>query len=184
MNSDGSDQRRLTQRPGNEAAPDWSPDGRAIVFTAGPDGPRIGNSADGPYRDVYVMNADGSGQRNLTHTIAGDTYMSWSPDGRRLAFYDDDAIYVVGADRSGLRRLTQNVPFGGAIWSPDGRKIAFIRLRHPKKIQPGTGAPPPPTWPAADLHVMNADGSGQRNLTRTPTASDGWAATWARSQGT
>ena len=230
MNADGSDQRNLTRKPGDEAGPDWSPDGRAIVFTAVPDGPRIGNSADGPNRDVYVMNADGSEQRDLTHTpdagdvdaawspdgrniafiqdngppwrvrvlvmnadgsgkralthkIAGDTYISWSPDGRRIAFFDDGAIYVVNADRNGLRRLARNVVFAGASWSPDGRKIAFIRLRHPKKTRPATGEPPPPAWPAADLYVMNADGSGQRNLTHTPTASDGWAATWARSQG-
>jgi Tol biopolymer transport system component len=232
MNADGSDQRNLTRRPGEEGGPKWSPDGRAIVFTAVPDGqPReVGGavSAGGPYRDVYVMNADGSGQRNLTHTwdaaeldtnwspdgrkivfgqydgppwgvrifvmdadgsgkralthkIGGDTFVSLSPDGQRIAFWEDDAINVVDSDGSGVRRLARHVAFAGSSWSPDGRKLAFIRLRHPKTVRPATGTPPPPTWPAADLYVTNADGSRQRNLTRTPTASDGWEATWTRS---
>ena len=74
------------------------------------------------------------------------------------------------------------VAFVAPGWSPDGRKLTFIRLNHTKKLRPATGTPPRPRWPASDLWVMNADGSGQRNLTRTPYASDGWGATWSRSQ--
>jgi Tol biopolymer transport system component len=219
MNADGSDQQNLTPKPGNRGEPRWSPDGRAILFTAVPPGqPR---SASGwPYSDVYVMNADGSGQRNLTHTPAageGDPAWSpdgqhiaftrlagppgevrivvmnadgsakhavtptlahpgdraptavWAPDGQRIAFWDDFAIYVVNADGSGLRRLTRNA-FEGPNWSPDGRKLIFVRARHQKSR---------PHWQGGDLWVMNADGTGQRNLTRTQRG-DGHAATWAR----
>jgi TolB protein len=231
MNADGSDQRNLTRKPGNEVAPAWSPDGRAIVFSAVPPGQPLwvdgSRSASGPYRDVYVMNADGSDQRNLTHTqeaeewaggwspdgrtiafaahdwqsnrifvinadgsgkraltheLTPETSMSWSPDGEKIAFFDA-GISVVNTDGTGLRRLARNVSFqGGPSWSPDGQKLIFVRLRHPRNPRPATGEPPPPSPPpAADLWVMNADGSGQRNLTRTPTASDGWGATWAPS---
>jgi Tol biopolymer transport system component len=229
MNADGSDQRNLTRKPGNEVDPAWSPDGRAIVFSAVPPGQPLwvggSRSASGPYRDVYVMNADGSGQRNLTHTTEAEeygawspdsrtiafsandgrstrifvvnadgtgkraltraspeTFLSWSPDGRKIAFFDG-ALSVVNADGSGLRHLARNVAFptDNETWSSDGRKLIFVRLRHPSNPSPATGEPPPPSpLPAADLWVMNADGSGQGNLTRTPTTSDGWGATWAR----
>jgi TolB protein len=232
MNADGSDQRNLTRRPGNEVAPAWSPDGRAIVFSAVPPGQPLwvggSSSASGPYRDVYVMNADGSHQRNLTHTteaeewasgwsadgrtiafsandgqsnrifvinadgngkraltkrITPETFMSWSPDGRKIAFVDA-GISVVNSDGSELRRLASNVAFHAPSWSPDGRKLIFVRLRHAWNPRPATGEPPPPALPpAADLWVMNVDGSGQRNLTRTPRASDGWGATWSSSSG-
>jgi TolB protein len=230
MNADGSDQRSLTRKPGNEVDPAWSPDSRAIVFTAVPPGQPLwvggSRSASGPYRDVYVVNADGSNQRNLTHTREAEEYaaayapdgrtiafaaydgsstrtfvinadgsgkraltpditetsVSWSPDGRKIAFFDA-GISVVNTDGSGLRRLARNVAFFDQSWSPDGHKLIFVRLSHPKKMRPATGEPPSPSPPpAADLWVMNADGSGQRNLTRTPTTSDGWAATWARSK--
>jgi TolB protein len=225
MKADGSDQQNLTQRPGNQGGPRWSPDGRAILFTAVPLAqPR--SPTLWPHRgDVYVINADGSGQRNLTHTRksgefdpswspdgriafsrqfgggvrilvmnadgggkravtpkfarSGDRGITgiWSPDGRRIAFDEDDAIYVINTDGSGLRRLAQNASVGD--WSPDGRKIIFARRSYPQKSRPATAAQAA-RWAASDLWVMNADGSGQRNLTRTPTASDGGGATWAR----
>jgi TolB protein len=230
MNADGSDQRNLTRKPGNEVDPVWSPDGRAILFSAVPPGQPLwvggSRSASGPYRDVYVMNADGSDQRNLTHTTEAEDYaaayapdgrtiafaaydvsstrifvinadgsgkraltpeitetsIAWSPDGRKIAFFDA-GISVVNADGSGLHRLAQNVAFFDVSWSPDGRKITFVRLRHPMNPGPATGEPPPPSPPpAADLWVMNTDGTGQRNLTRTPTTSDGWSASWTRSK--
>ena len=91
---------------------------------------------------------------------------AWSPDGRRIALWDHDAIYVVNADGSGLRRLAQNA-FTFDSWSPDGQKLIFFRgARSPQ-------APPPRQGPG--LWVINADGSGERHLTR-----DGYAATWAR----
>ena len=67
--------------------------------------------------EIYVMNADGSGQRRLTRNPALDGYPTWSPDGQKIAFVsqrDDNAksglvrseVYVVNADGSGLQRLT------------------------------------------------------------------------------
>jgi TolB protein len=61
------------------------------------------------------MNADGSGQRNLTRSVtypfASDGAPAWSPDGRKILFVSNRGgnaeVYVMNADGSGLRKLTQ-----------------------------------------------------------------------------
>ena len=81
----------------------WSPDGRKILFV------RSGHP------DIYVMNADGTGQRNLTRSVtrpfATDTAPAWSPDGRKILFVSNrdrnGEVYVMNADGSGKRKLTQ-----------------------------------------------------------------------------
>jgi Tol biopolymer transport system component len=152
MNADGSGQRNLTREWGLDGFPDWSPDGRKILF---------GSKRDGNW-EIYLMNADGSGLWNLTRHPATDNSAAWSPDGRKIAFIRsrryalfDGEIYVMNADGSGLRGLTSEAAReSGVAWSPDGQKIAFSG------------------WPRAggngEIYVMNADGSGLRNLTRSP----------------
>src|SRR5437773_823208 len=85
--------------------------------------------------DVYVMNADGSGQRRLTRDWANDVLPDWSPDGRRIAFVSkrdgNSEVYVMNADGSGERRLTRNTADDAEpAWSPDGRTIVFESNRH------------------------------------------------------
>ena len=98
--------------------PVWSPDGRRIAFTSW----RDGNS------EVYVVNADGSGQRRLTRNTVRDSNPVWSPDGR-IAFESHWQVWAMNADGSGQRRLSRN---GGRNFaparSPDGRRIAFERI--------------------------------------------------------
>lgn len=73
MNADGSDQNRLTQgEPDWE--PVWSPNGREIAFLHG-----------SPYQ-LYVMNVDGSGQRQLAPSTGEEFDPDWSPDGTRIAY--------------------------------------------------------------------------------------------------
>jgi TolB protein len=95
---------------------------------------------------VYVMNADGSGQRRLTNGgVAGcgqEWGHAWSPDGRQIAIVSG-GIQVMNADGSGQRRLSDG---GGPAWSPDGRRIAFESN--------------------AGIDVINADGTEQRLLMR------------------
>ncbi len=121
------------------------------------------------------MNADGTGQRNLTRNAANDflwlSSSSWSPDGRKIAFGRDrdgngssDDIYVINADGSGQRRLTQDGQ--QPLWSPDGQKIAFRSKRNGND----------------DIYVMNPDGSGQRNLTRNPARIDDLVCLVARAE--
>jgi Tol biopolymer transport system component/predicted Ser/Thr protein kinase len=113
------------------------------------------------YRDgnleIYVMNADGSGLKNLTNNPAGDYVPSWSPDSTRIAFASkrdgNHEIYVMNADGSGQTRLTDDPAEDYApCWSLDSTHVAFQSDRDGDY----------------EIYVMNADGSGQTRLTNNP----------------
>jgi dipeptidyl aminopeptidase/acylaminoacyl peptidase len=83
---------------------------------------------------LFVMNGDGSAQRQITDQC--DTSAAWSPNGRRIAFQrgrenDFSAdVYTVNPDGTGLARVTFTNGFDGdPTWSPDGTRIAFESRR-------------------------------------------------------
>jgi Tol biopolymer transport system component len=179
MNADGSGLKREWRLEATSAHalfagfPVWSPDWEKVAFVQERGGDVYGLARNS---DIYGMNADGSGRRRLTRSPQNDGDPVWSPDGRRLAFVRVRGgradIYVVDADGSGLRRLAHAITFrpdpgapssgfgANPAWSPDGRRIAFMSNRDGND----------------DIFVVNADGSGLRNL--TPGRGDDRKRTW------
>ncbi len=160
MDADGSNVRRLTRDPAQDSSPSFSPDGSKIAFA----------SSGGQDSDIYVMNADGSGRVSLTAGSGYDEHPAWSPDGSKIAFSRDSDIYVMNADGSAPARLTtagDRVEDYAPAWSPDGSRIVFHRKRD---------ASTPFGWLVDDseVFVINADGSGERQLTDTPPRHRGW----------
>jgi Tol biopolymer transport system component/streptogramin lyase/major membrane immunogen (membrane-anchored lipoprotein) len=116
-----------------DGSPSWSPDGTRLVFSRATRSP-----SGGDVPDIYVINADGTGERNLTSDPAYDDVPVWSPDGTRIAFASNRSgsfdIYTMNVDQAGvasdLRRITTDPARDDApCWSPDGTKIAFASDR-------------------------------------------------------
>ncbi|GAB4419883.1 MAG: hypothetical protein Kow002_07880 [Anaerolineales bacterium] len=107
VNNSGRERKQVGNYPSLRGRSDWSPDGSFIVTYSGP-----------PWnREVYIMNADGTAQRQLTPSGGNSQGPSISPDGNWVAFtayfdhYGDDhgcEIYIIRTNGSDLRRLTDN----------------------------------------------------------------------------
>ena len=111
--------------------------------------------------EIFVMNADGTGVTQLTHTTVHNFDPIWSPNGNQIAFgrvsgcFCAFSVVVINADGSGEKVLTDN-GFPGA-WSPDGKRIVFASDRDGGRLQ---------------IFVMNADGTGVTQLTSGFTNDD------------
>jgi len=124
MHADGSGQRRLTNRPGADVTPAWSPDGAHIAFDSErPDGWKI-----------HLLTVDGGSQTRLLDRVGDQFEPAWSPDGKRIAFVGGScdgtscpgtALFVANADGSSVIMLENSFLSGSPSWSPDGRKLAY-----------------------------------------------------------
>jgi Tol biopolymer transport system component len=156
MNVDGTNVKRLTNTVGYDGGPWWSPDGKRIVYRANhpQDSTEVKQYKDlleqhlvKPSKvEIYVMNADGSGQRQVTALGGANFGPSWSPDGTRIIFSSNFVaprsgnfeLYLVDASESmataeKLERLTTSEVFDGfAMFSPDGKRLMWASNRHAK----------------------------------------------------
>lgn len=205
----GRERWRLAQDPGQDWAPQWSPDGQTLAFVSDRSG----------FTDIFTMDRFGRKLVNLTQSAAEDSGPAWSPDGQRLAFDSNRDgnldIFVMDADGGGLVNLTAHPAFDGdPSWSPDGQSIVFESDRdgnYELYVLPGAGGPAQrltttstrefaPVWSpdggsilfecqrdGDEICLMAADGSSQRRLTTDDSADkqpswspDGRQIIWAR----
>ncbi|QPJ61893.1 MAG: Tol-Pal system beta propeller repeat protein TolB [Candidatus Nitronauta litoralis] len=126
---DGYNLKKVTREQSVMLAPDWSPDGKAIVFTS--------------YRDhnpdLVMVDRSGKKRKVLLQLPGLNSAPAWSPDGEKIALVlskdQNSEIYLLDKFAN-LKRLTKHFNIDTSpAWSPDGRKIAFASDRS------GTGAP-------------------------------------------
>jgi Tol biopolymer transport system component len=131
MAADGTDVRRLTDDPGLDLFPVFSPDGSQIAFTSD----RVGTV------DVYLMEADGSNVVRVTefeNDSLDDYHPTWAPDGSQIAFVrgkippgGPGKLWVIDADGSNGHVVLDQPLVSFPAWSPDGTRIAFETGRWP-----------------------------------------------------
>ncbi len=147
MNVDGSNIRRLTTTPGYDGGAFFSRDGKQIIYRAWhPTGDDLQTYRDllsqnlvRPNRmELFVMNADGSGQRQITNLGGANFAPIFTPDGRvifssnhtnpRSRNFD---LYLVNLDGTGLEQVTRHAEFDGfPMFSPDGRQLVWASNRN------------------------------------------------------
>lgn len=128
------------------------------------DGLIVFESDRGGQSDIWIMEADGSNQRNLTNDKGDDLFPSWSRDGKKIAWSrggraPSGEIWIMNLDGSGKTQVTSNgFADYNATWSPDNSEIIFQ--------SPRVGG-------RSDLFAIRVDGTGERQLTNNPASDIG-----------
>ncbi len=124
---DGAEVRPFTTTPGfNEFGPQFSRDGRRLLYRRVPRDERIDANHHGAQGELMIANADGSQAQPLG--APGEwPWASWSPDGRQLACLAPGGITLVDVTtRTVVRRLERRGFFQQTVWSPDGRWLVGV----------------------------------------------------------
>lgn len=149
MKVDGTDIRRLTTEVGYDGGAFYSWDGTQIVFRAwhATDSAGIAsfrsllarNLVRPSRMELFVMNADGTGKRQVTNNGAANFGPFFHPDNRRIIFASNLAdpkgrnfdLYIINTDGTGLERITTNDTFDGfPMFTKDGRHLVFASNRN------------------------------------------------------
>ena len=149
INTDGSGFVQLTTSLADDSWPTWNPAGTKIAFQSNRNLTPGGNASQ---LDIYVINADGTGETRLTTDTTNEAQPAWSPDGTKIAFVsdrdDNNEVYVMNADGTGVARLTTNLTADEQpAWSPEGNRLAFDS--------------------DGEVWVIQADGSGLTQVTHS-----------------
>jgi len=128
MNADGTGLKQLTNTPGSDFEPDWSPDGEHIAFTSGRDG----------YKQIYLLDVDSLAVTRLTNTTSAieSSQPAWSQDGKKIAYtvqrlstYQVWAMTDTGQENLQLARSGQDLWDFSPVWAPDGKTVYFNQRR-------------------------------------------------------
>jgi Tol biopolymer transport system component len=154
MDTNGKNVKRLTNEPGYDGGAFFSPDNKMIVYRGShPSDPKLVQRDKDLLKqhlivptvfEVWVMNADGSGKRQVTKLNAASFAPFFTPDGKRIIFctnyFATDErkrnfdLAVINIDGTGLERVTFNDTFDGfPMFSPDGKKLVFASNRNAAK---------------------------------------------------
>ncbi len=190
MNADGSKQKRVSSGKGRVTCGWFLPGDQQLIFAstqgAGPECPEPPPYTPGKYQwpvfqgyDLFIANADGSGAKPFLPSPGYDAEATVAPNGKWIVFTSERSgdvdLWRVDLDGKNLIRLTEGVGYdGGAVFSPDSKQIVW-RTNYPK----GEAAVAryrellkqhlvEPT--DMDIWVMNADGTGKRQVTKLPGA--------------
>jgi TolB protein len=164
MDTDGTNQKRLTYDVGIKLQPAFSPDGEKVAFT------RMNLRNPPAWPKVYVVNADGSDMHELIEGLPFMEQFTFSPDGENIAFTapartgfrrvspeEVSDIYVANFDGSDLTRLTYKWGFDGEpAFVPGTDMVAFASDRDGD----------------SDIYAIRLDGTGLTNLTDTDSADE------------
>lgn len=158
MDADGSNLKRITDDRLDKAPPRPSPDGSSIAFVA--------FSSEGDRHDIHIVGRDGSGLKNLTGGLSKDKKLApaWSADGKSITYVESKGYALnlrsIDVESGKVSKVTEDASatFANAVWSPDGRRIAYVSSPAGNAVDKARG----------DIYVMNADGSGAKNLTANP----------------